>query len=103
MGEPRHLTLHETTPRANWPVGRMPDWVDETARLYTGFELTVAARTWKQIVAICDGERTTAYVTQNGFDVAAHGPAIHQVKGSAYRRCVKEWCRAFTGTEVAFA
>lgn len=104
MGEPRHLTLHETTPRANWPAGRMPEWVDEGTRLYTGFELLVAAHRWREIVVAYDGSDTTAYVTANGFDMGHHGPAIHAVrgKGACYRRVVREWFRAFCSTEVTF-
>lgn len=99
------LTITELTPRKNWPSGRMPDWVDERTRLYSGFKINAAGRQWTEILAHHDGERTTAYLTADGFRVDGHGPAIHQVDGGTakYRKVVSEWFRDFADAEVSFA
>lgn len=105
MRDGKTVTLHEWKPRDNWPSGSMPDWVDEGTRLYTGVEIKAAGRTWKEIIVVFDGESTTAYLTKFGFDLVSHGPAIHRAKGkgACYRKVVREWFRAFMGTEVTFS
>lgn len=99
------VRLHETTPRKNWVHRRMPDWVDERTRLYTGVNITAAAQEWNEIVVHFDGEATTAYITHNGFDLALKGPAIHKLKGETgqYRKVVTEFFRDYCfGDEVVF-
>ena len=99
------VRLHETTPRKNWAHRRMPEWVDERTRLYTGCTITAAAQEWSEIVVHFDGEATTAYITHAGFDLALKGPAIHQLKGETgqYRKVVTEFFRDYCfGDEVVF-
>ena len=98
------IRLHETTPRKNWTHRRMPEWVDERTRLYTGCTITAAAQEWSEIIVHFDGEATTAYITHAGFDLDLKGPAIHKLKGETgqYRKVVTEWFDVFTGREVVF-
>lgn len=104
MDDANTVTLHEGTPRKNWHGVRMPDWVDEGSRLYTGVTVNAAGREWHEIVVAYDGEATTAYLTANGYDLALHGPAIHTVrgKGACYRRVLREWFRETYHMEVRF-
>ena len=103
--ETKVVTLTELTPAKNWPSGRRPDWLDERTRLYEGVTINAAAREWHEILVHHDGERTTAYLTANGFDIEYHGPAIHIIKGESacYRKCVREWFRDIYHMEVRFA
>ena len=99
------LELHELTPSKNWPVGRMPEWVDERTRLYSGFKVSVATKDWTQVLAVFDGESTTAYLTANGFDLEGHGPAIESISGKTeqYRKTVRKWFAESYGVEVSFS
>jgi hypothetical protein len=101
MGE---LKLTETTPSKNWPAGKRPEWVDERTRLYSGFEIAAAGREWHAILTHFDGARTTAYLTQNGFDLGQHGPAVEAVKGSraCHRKCVRKVFECYD-VEVTFS
>lgn len=103
MGETT-IAVTETAPRDNWPAGRMPDWVDDETRLYTGFTLCVTAREWPAIIAHFDGKRTTAYLTMGGFDLDRRGPAVHRIEGdrAAFRRAVGEFFRDSYQMEVSF-
>jgi len=98
------ITLHEALPHANWPSGRMPEWVDEGSRLYTGVTINAAARDWHEILVVFDGKTTMAYLTANGFDMRAHGPAITAINGghACYRKVLREWFRDFYKMGVTF-
>lgn len=104
MAKQGTVTLHEATPVQNWRHVRKPEWVDECSRVYDGMALKVAGHVWRQVLVVFDGERTTAYLTANGFDWRAHGPAIHQIrsKTACYRRVVREWFKDFCHVDVAF-
>lgn len=97
------VALIEATPAKNWPAGRRPEWVDERTRLYTGVSIRAAGRKWHEILTAYDGTFTTAYLTQNGFDLEHHGPAINVVKGACHRKAVREFFRDQYQLEVRFA
>ena len=87
MAKQGTVTLHEATPVQNWRHVRKPEWVDECSRVYDGMALKVAGHVWRQVLVVFDGERTTAYLTANGFDWRAQGHiayvqrACHQAYG----------------------
>ena len=99
------LTISETTLAKNWPAGRRPEWADDNMRLYSGFVINAAGTKWRDILAVYEDGRTTAYLTRNGFNVTLHGPAIHVMRGktACYRKVVREWFRDSYGLEVEFA
>ena len=100
-----YLRVRENTTAENWPTGRKPEWLDERTRLYTGFRVTACGRDWAEILTAYDGEVTTAYLTQYGFRLDAHGPAIHRIRGkvACHRRVIREWFRDYCGgKEVRF-
>ena len=104
MSEQKTLTIHENTVAKNWNPALRPEWVDERTRVYTGFKIRVAARDWRQIVVEYNGKYTTAYVTNAGFDLSRHGPAINNYYSdrACYRKVVREWFRNFCHTDVVF-
>lgn len=99
------VTLHELTASKNWTAGRRPEWADTGARLYTGVSINTAGRKWTELVTVHDGTKTTLYLTQNGFDTQAHGPALHVIKGgtACHRKVVREFFRDQYKREVEFA
>lgn len=100
----KEVTLRELTPARNWGGHKLPDWVDERTRLYTGVTVRCAGQEWAEILAHFDGGATTAYITRCGFDVERHGPAIGRAGGGAakYRDVVRTWLRETYGMEVTF-
>lgn len=99
------VLLHEYTAAKNWPAGRRPEWADMGARLYTGLSITAAGREWTELVTVHEGDKTTVYLTQNGFDTEHHGPAVHVVRGTTacHRKAVGEFVRDQLGMGVDFA
>jgi len=99
------MNLHEYTPAENFRYTRnKPEWLDERTRLYTGITFNSNGRQFKELLAHFDGEKTTLYVTDKGFNVSEAYKNIHEINGpcGAYRRCVTEFFRK-QGIEVSFA
>lgn len=95
--------LHETTPQQNWRGLRKPDWVDEWTRLYSGVTLNRDGVGYHELLAVFDGEKTTLYLTNNGFHADEVGPAVHEHEGNraAYRKAVSECLARFGAVKFA--
>ena len=99
------LRLYEGKPRMNWPNGRMPDWVDERTRLYTGFTIEQDGETWDCIVTHHNGQRTTAYLTNAAYDLEHKGPEVAHVDGvvARHRKLVADFFATKFEKVVTFA
>ena len=86
------IELHEMHPAKNWPKGRRPEWYDERCRLYYGIVFNNGGHQYRELLAHFDGEKTTLYLTDCGFNVAETGPIAYELPGTraAYRKAVRE-------------